>query len=168
MDWQTFLWIILGCFVSLLVFTGLVSALLYWRYQTSPEKRLIRRIGKLSFRDKLALAGDVFRDERIGIAPRLIVFGVLLYVAMPFDIIPDFIPVLGQLDDLGVLIFGLDFFIRNAPKEVVEEHMGRIARNDDELKHDLERAQGVLSNRATDLRATLDRILSRDREGDNS
>jgi len=46
--------------------------------------------------------------------------------------------------------------------------MGRIARNDDELKHDLERAQGMLSGRASELRATLDKILSRDREGDNS
>ena len=78
-----------------------------------------------------------------------------------------FIPVLGQLDDLAFFSWAR-FFIRNAPKEVVEDHMGRIARNDDELKPDLERAQGVLSNRATDLRATLDRILSRDREGDNS
>ena len=76
--------------------------------------------------------------------------------------------VLGQLDDIGVLIFGLDFFIRNAPKAVVEEHMSRIARNDDELKHDLERAQEMLSGRASELRATLDRILSRDRGGDNS
>jgi len=67
-----------------------------------------------------------------------------------------------------VLIFGLDFFIRNAPKEVVEEHMGRIARNDDDLKKDLERAQGALSSRATELRATLDKMLSRDRGGDNS
>ena len=67
-----------------------------------------------------------------------------------------------------MLIFGLDFFIRNAPPEVVEEHMGRIARNDDELKRDLERAHGMLSERATELRATLDRILSRDREGDNA
>jgi hypothetical protein len=50
--------------------------------------------------------------------------------------------------------------------EAVEEHMARIARNDDGLKHDLARAQGILADRATELRATLDRILSRDHEGD--
>jgi len=108
------------------------------------------------------------RDPRVPTRQKLVLGAVAGYLVFPIDIIPDFIPVLGQLDDLGVLIFGLDFFIRNAPKEVVEEHMGRIARNDDDLKHDLERAQGVLTNRASDLRATLDRILSRDREGDNS
>jgi len=108
------------------------------------------------------------RDPRVPTRQKLVLGAVAGYLVFPIDIIPDFIPVLGQLDDLGVLIFGLDFFIRNAPREVVEEHMGRIARNDDDLKHDLERAQGVLSNRASELRATLDRILSRDREGDNS
>ena len=99
---------------------------------------------------------------------KLVLGAIAGYLVFPIDIIPDFIPVIGQLDDLGVLIFGLDFFIRNAPKDVVEEHMGRIARNDDDLKRDLERAQGMLSSRASELRATLDRILSRDREGDKS
>jgi uncharacterized membrane protein YkvA (DUF1232 family) len=108
------------------------------------------------------------RDPRVPTRQKLVLGAIAGYIVLPFDIIPDFIPVLGQLDDLAVLIFGLDFFIRNAPKEVVEEHMSRIARNDDELKHDLERAQGMLSDRATELRATLDRILSRDRGGDNS
>ena len=108
------------------------------------------------------------RDPRVPTQQKLVLAAVAGYLVFPIDIIPDFIPVLGQLDDLGVLIFGLDFFIRNAPREVVEEHMGRIARNDDDLKHDLERAQGVLTSRASDLRATLDRMLSRDREGDNS
>jgi uncharacterized membrane protein YkvA (DUF1232 family) len=108
------------------------------------------------------------RDPRVPTRQKLVLGAIAGYLVFPIDIIPDFIPVLGQLDDLGVLIFGLDFFIRNAPKDVVEEHMGRIVRNDDELKHDLERAQGMLSGRATELRATLDRILSRDHGGDNS
>lgn len=108
------------------------------------------------------------RDPRVPTQQKLVLGAIAGYLVFPIDIIPDFIPVIGQLDDLGVLIFGLDFFIRNAPKEVVEEHMGRIARNDDDLKRDLERAQGMLASRASGLRATLDRILSRDREGDNS
>ena len=107
------------------------------------------------------------RDPRVPTRQKLVLGAIAGYIALPFDIIPDFIPVIG-LDDLGVLIFGLDFFIRNAPPEVVEEHMSRIARNDDELRHDLERAQGALSGRASELRATLDRILSRDHGGDNS
>ena len=127
-------------------------------------KEAIETIRKMPAYARLIWA--LARDPRVPTRQKLVLGAVAGYLVFPFDIIPDFIPVLGQLDDLGVLIFGLDFFIRNAPKEVVEEHMGRIARNDDDLKHDLERAQGVLTNRASDLRATLDRILSRDREGD--
>lgn len=129
-------------------------------------KEAIETIRKMPAYARLIWA--LARDPRVPTRQKLVLAAVAGYLVFPIDIIPDFIPVLGQLDDLGVLIFGLDFFIRNAPKEVVEEHMGRIARNDDDLKRDLERAQGVLTNRASDLRATLDRILSRDREGDNS
>jgi uncharacterized membrane protein YkvA (DUF1232 family) len=125
MDWQTVLWILLGSFVSFVAFAGLAGAFLYWRYRGSQERRLIGRIGKISFRDKLSLAGDVFRDERIGIAPRLIVFGVLLYVAMPLDIIPDFIPLLGQLDDLLILGIAAWLLVRSIPPAVIEEHLKR-------------------------------------------
>jgi uncharacterized membrane protein YkvA (DUF1232 family) len=125
MDWQTVLWVVLGLAVSFVVFVGLVGAFLYWRYQTSQEKRLSKRIAKISFRDKLSLAGDVFRDDRIGIAPRLIVLGVVLYVAMPLDIIPDFIPVLGQLDDIVILGIAAWLLVRSIPPEVIEEHLKR-------------------------------------------
>jgi len=108
------------------------------------------------------------RDPRVPMSQKLVLAGIAGYLALPIDLIPDFFPVIGELDDLAVLLFGLDFFIRNAPPEVVEEHMTRIARNDDELKHDLERAQSMLADRTTALRATLDRILSRDREGGNT
>jgi uncharacterized membrane protein YkvA (DUF1232 family) len=130
------------------------------------RKQAIEMLRKMPAYARLVWA--LARDPRVPTRQKLVLGAVAGYLVLPFDLIPDFIPVIGQLDDLGVLIFGLDFFIRNAPPEVVEEHMGRIARNDDELKHDLERAQGLLTDRAGELRATLDRILSRDRGGDNS
>jgi uncharacterized membrane protein YkvA (DUF1232 family) len=129
-------------------------------------KQAIEAIRKMPAYARLVWA--LARDPRVPTSQKLVLGAIAGYLVFPIDIIPDFIPVIGQLDDLGVLIFGLDFFIRNAPREVVEEHMARIARNDDDLKHDLERAQGVLSDRASELRATLDRIVSRDREGDKN
>ena len=47
---------------------------------------------------------------------------VLLYFVMPVDFIPDFIPGLGQLDDLGVLLIGMSLVIRFSPPYVVDEH----------------------------------------------
>ena len=54
---------------------------------------------------------------------------VVLYFIMPIDLIPDFIPVLGQLDDLGVVLLGMSLMIRFSPQYVVDEH--RMALGDE-------------------------------------
>ena len=112
------------------------------------------------------LVWGLARDPRVPVHQKAVLAGIAAYLAFPIDIIPDFIPLVGQLDDLGVLIVGLDWFIRNAPPEVVEEHMAKIARHEDTLSRDLGTAGGLLEGRAKDLRATLDRIMSRQREGE--
>jgi hypothetical protein len=71
--------------------------------------------------------------------------------------------VLGQLDDLAAVLIGLDLFIRSAPPEVVDEHLARIAQDTDQLRRDLVTAERALGDRFADLRATLDRIVPRDR-----
>jgi uncharacterized membrane protein YkvA (DUF1232 family) len=109
------------------------------------------------------LVWSLARDDRVPARQKILLGAIAGYLAMPIDLIPDFIPVIGQLDDLAVLIFGLDLFIKGAPKEVVEEHLARIAKNDDQLLHDVESAERLLGRRAADLRVTLDRILARDK-----
>ena len=101
------------------------------------------------------------RDPRVPTQQKLVLGGIAAYLAFPIDVIPDFIPVIGELDDLAVLIFGLDWFIRNAPADVVEEHMSRIAQHDDILSKDLEKASSVLQDRGAELRATLERMRSK-------
>ena len=110
------------------------------------------------------LVWDLARDPRVPRRQKLVLGALAAYLAFPIDIIPDFIPVIGQLDDLAVLIFGLDWFIRNAPPEVVEEHMARFAKHDDTLSKDLDAAGSLLADRASELRATLER-MRRKREG---
>jgi uncharacterized membrane protein YkvA (DUF1232 family) len=43
------------------------------------------------------------------------------YLAMPFDLIPDFIPVVGQLDDALLVVAMFGYVARSAGREVVEE-----------------------------------------------
>jgi uncharacterized membrane protein YkvA (DUF1232 family) len=112
------------------------------------------------------LVWGLARDPRVPTQQKLVLAGIAAYLAFPIDVIPDFIPVIGELDDLAVLIFGLDWFIRNAPADVVDEHMARIAKHDDILSKDLEAASSVLQDRAAELRATLERMRSR-RDGGN-
>jgi uncharacterized membrane protein YkvA (DUF1232 family) len=110
------------------------------------------------------LVWGLARDPRVPTEQKLVLAAVAAYLAFPLDIIPDFIPVIGELDDLAVLIFGLDWFIRNAPADVVDEHMARIAKHEDTLSKDLENAGSLLRDRASELRATLGRLRSK-REG---
>ena len=57
---------------------------------------------------------------------KLVLPALLLYVATPIDLIPDFIPVLGQIDDLLIVGLGLWFFLRVCPHHVVREHLARL------------------------------------------
>ena len=74
------------------------------------------------------IAGDIgvvlrlMRDGRVPFRLKLIPILVGLYLLSPLDLIPGFIPILGQLDDLGVLLLGMTTFIRLAPDEVVAEY----------------------------------------------
>jgi uncharacterized membrane protein YkvA (DUF1232 family) len=52
----------------------------------------------------------------------------LLYLLAPIDLIPDFIPVLGQLDDLALVPFGLWLTIRLIPRDVWQECEAEAAR----------------------------------------
>jgi uncharacterized membrane protein YkvA (DUF1232 family) len=67
------------------------------------------------------------KDSRVGLRPKLVLAGILAYLILPTDLIPDFLPVLGQVDDLVVIFLGLKLFIRLCPKEVVQEHVRSIA-----------------------------------------
>jgi uncharacterized membrane protein YkvA (DUF1232 family) len=75
----------------------------------------------------LKLFARLAKDPRVNIAPKLVILGVLAYVVLPTDLVPDFIPGLGYADDLAVLLAGLKLFLRLCPPEVVQEHVKSIA-----------------------------------------
>ncbi len=71
----------------------------------------------------------LFRDHRVSIVAKALLVLVIAYVIVPFDVIPDFVPVIGEMDDLAILLGGLWCFVRLCPPEVVRETVQAIARN---------------------------------------
>jgi len=76
------------------------------------------------------LVWRLVQDNRV---PSWVRFGiplaVVLYLISPVDFIPDFIPGLGQLDDLGFLLLGMNMVVRFAPKGIVDEHRNALGYN---------------------------------------
>ncbi|MGE5820815.1 MAG: YkvA family protein [Deltaproteobacteria bacterium] len=75
----------------------------------------------------LKLFWRLVKDPRVNLAPKLVLLGVLAYLVLPTDLVPDFIPGWGELDDVIVLLLGLKVFLRLCPPEVVREHVKSIA-----------------------------------------
>src|SRR3954449_7483858 len=69
----------------------------------------------------------VARDPRVPWYARLFVAAVVAYALSPIDLIPDFIPVLGYLDDLIIVPLGLALALRMVPPDLMAEHRSLAA-----------------------------------------
>ena len=72
--------------------------------------------------DLVALTRGLLSDPRVPLGSKLLVGGALLWLLSPIDLLPEFIPVLGPLDDVIVVSLVLRHLIRRAGPDVVEEH----------------------------------------------
>jgi len=108
-----------------LLFLGLVAVIVYGLFVAGLA--LFGRKG-----DARALAGFIpdcivlFRrllaDPRMPRRYRFVVIALLGYLALPFDVVPDFIPVAGQLDDAIVVALALRAILRGGGLEMIEQH----------------------------------------------
>jgi uncharacterized membrane protein YkvA (DUF1232 family) len=72
--------------------------------------------------DTLRLVGRLARDRSVPRSTRALIWGVLAYLAMPIDLVPDFIPVIGYADDVILVAFVLRRVIRRAGAPKLAEH----------------------------------------------
>jgi uncharacterized membrane protein YkvA (DUF1232 family) len=61
-------------------------------------------------------------DKRVQRVDKLMVAGAIAYILLPLDFVPDFIPFLGEVDDLFLIILAVQRLINNAGRRVVEDH----------------------------------------------
>ena len=79
----------------------------------------------------LKLLYRLLKDSRVPNAEKAVLIGAIAYVISPIDLIPDFIPFIGEVDDLYVVSLTILRLLNRAPAEVVHEHWeggGDIAR----------------------------------------
>ena len=70
----------------------------------------------------LRLLGGLLTDRRVASIDKLLVAGASAYIAMPIDFIPDFIPFLGEVDDVFLLVIALQRLVANAGRPVLLSH----------------------------------------------
>jgi uncharacterized membrane protein YkvA (DUF1232 family) len=96
---------------------------------TSPrrgaKKNLMHYIRQLP--NYLRLLVGLMTDPRVSGTDKLLVAGALAYIVMPFDFIPDFIPFLGEVDDVYLLVLALQRLIGNAGRATLLAHWSGAA-----------------------------------------
>ena len=76
----------------------------------------------------LRLLVGLLRDKRVSSTDKLLVAGAVAYILLPLDFIPDFIPFIGEVDDVFLLVTALQRLIVNAGHRTVLDHwMGDAA-----------------------------------------
>ncbi len=125
-----------------------------WRYL-----RLARLIWKLPTYARMVWG--IVRDPRTPLPLKGLLAAALAYVVVPIDLVPDMIPIIGQADDLTVLLLVLDVFIQNAPRDVREEHAERARNGTSDLDKDLARLRGLMGSRYDEIRDNLPELLER-------
>ena len=66
--------------------------------------------------------GGLLRDPRVPLRAKIVVGIASLWLASPIDLIPDFVPIAGQLDDAIIAALALRFILRTTDGAVVRQH----------------------------------------------
>jgi uncharacterized membrane protein YkvA (DUF1232 family) len=70
----------------------------------------------------LRLLWGLITDSRVAAFDKLLVAGAIAYIITPIDLIPDFIPFLGEVDDVFLLVLALRRLMENAGRSVLLAH----------------------------------------------
>ena len=117
-EWAVVLLSVLGG----LVVVWLVLLLILWVQQRRASRNVDwRQIVRL-VADVVVLLKRLIADREVPRGTRWWLGGLLVYLLLPIDLVPDFIPVLGYADDAIIVAIALRYAIRTAGRSAIERH----------------------------------------------
>jgi uncharacterized membrane protein YkvA (DUF1232 family) len=134
MWWEPLLAILGG----LLLVYAAALLLLYLYARRHPETVSMRSALRL-LPDLLRLFRSLLSSSEVPMPVRLLVLGLLVYLILPIDLVPDFIPVLGYADDVIVIALVLRAVMRRSGPEL----LSRLWKGDDDGLRAVLRLAGV-------------------------
>lgn len=108
-------WLLVGLGVTLLAYAVFVAWLLV------AGRRADARAAATLIPDCVVLVGRLARDPRVPRRNKLLLLVLAAYLAMPFDLVPDFVPVAGQLDDVLLVALALRSLVRGGSESLLRE-----------------------------------------------
>jgi len=109
-------WLLVGAGFALLVYIGLIVGLLLAGRRTEASA-LARFIP-----DCMVLVRRLIGDPRVPRRRKLVLVALLVYLALPIDLVPDFIPVVGQLDDVIIAALAVRYALRAGGPDLLAQH----------------------------------------------
>ncbi len=109
-----------GWAIALLVVLGiwaLLVSVLFWAGRALLARELALLVPNL-----VRLFTGLLRDGRVPLRAKLVLLLASLWLASPIDLIPEFIPIAGPLDDAIVAALALRFALRTTDVSVIREH----------------------------------------------
>jgi uncharacterized membrane protein YkvA (DUF1232 family) len=101
----------------LLAIWALLVIALFWAGRALLARELALLVPNL-----VRLFGGLLRDSRVPLRAKIVLAVAALWLASPIDLIPEFIPVAGPLDDAIVAALALRFVLRATDESVIREH----------------------------------------------
>jgi len=83
-------------------------------------KEKIKSIGR-NLKNEIDFYRTLSKDNRVPKISKILIASAIFYFLLPFDLIPDFIPVIGHLDDLVIIPLLIYVALKFVPVEVAEE-----------------------------------------------
>ncbi len=107
-------WVLIALAVTLVLYVGFIGALV-----AAGRHGSARAVAGF-VPDCLVLFRRLLADGRIPRSRKLVLGALIVYLALPIDVVPDFIPVAGQLDDVLIVVLALRLVLRGG-RDVVTE-----------------------------------------------